>query len=98
MQKTFGAFAAGAASVAYAAGSVDAGGACTLPTWFDGLKEGGALLLLALLIYLIVQNMVPAFIGALTAQREGFRDALAELRASIDKNTEAVHELEKGKD
>jgi hypothetical protein len=90
----------GAVGITGIAASV-AGGAAEVPvlaaippSWIDSLREGGSFCLLALLLWLLVRYMVPAFLAALKEQRDAFAGLIGGLRDDLKANTAAVVKLE----
>lgn len=63
------------------------------PSWIDSLREGGSFCLLAMLLWLLVRYMVPAFLTALKEQRDAFAGLVGGLRDDLKANTAAVSKL-----
>lgn len=63
------------------------------PSWINSLREGGAFCLLAMLLWLLVRYMVPAFLTALKEQRDAFAGMVGGLRDDLKANTAAVAKL-----
>jgi hypothetical protein len=64
----------------------------------DQIKDGGALVVLALVLYLIVLKLIPGFLDAIAKQSADHSAALRSLTESINKQTIAlITEMRTGK-
>ena len=57
------------------------------------VREGGAMVVLALLLYLVVLKLIPGFLATIEAQSKAHAEAIAGLGDSINGHTRMISEL-----